>query len=132
MGLSTLTHTPTPMAFLSRVLDRPENERPFVLFPIGWAFVSSLKTRGEIFDLELAWIPKHPTLENYVSILQTPEYIRYFANTLLVTIVASLLTVVLALTAGYDTDLRYRGFSPPSGKNRFLQTGFFFVSHINL
>ena len=36
MGLSTLTHTPTPMAFLSRVLDRPENERPFVLFPIGY------------------------------------------------------------------------------------------------
>jgi iodotyrosine deiodinase len=36
MGLATLTHTPTPMAFLSRVLDRPENERPFVLFPVGY------------------------------------------------------------------------------------------------
>ncbi len=36
MGLATLTHTPSPMAFLTRVLDRPENERPFVLFPIGY------------------------------------------------------------------------------------------------
>lgn len=36
MGLATLTHTPSPMAFLSRVLGRPENERPFVLFPIGY------------------------------------------------------------------------------------------------
>ncbi|MEA2002142.1 MAG: nitroreductase family protein [Actinomycetota bacterium] len=36
MGLATLTHTPSPMAFLARVLDRPENERPFVLFPIGY------------------------------------------------------------------------------------------------
>lgn len=36
MGLATLTHTPSPMNFLSRVLDRPENERPFVLFPIGY------------------------------------------------------------------------------------------------
>ena len=35
-GLVTLTHTPSPMAFLSRVLDRPDNERPFVLFPIGY------------------------------------------------------------------------------------------------
>lgn len=35
MGLVTLTHTPSPMAFLSRVLDRPDNERPFVLFPVG-------------------------------------------------------------------------------------------------
>lgn len=36
MGLATLTHTPSPMAFLSRILERPENERPFVLFPIGY------------------------------------------------------------------------------------------------
>ncbi len=36
MGLATLTHTPSPMAFLSRVLERPENERPFALFPIGY------------------------------------------------------------------------------------------------
>ncbi|MGI9643734.1 MAG: nitroreductase family protein [Ilumatobacteraceae bacterium] len=36
MGLTTLTHTPSPMAFLTKVLGRPENERPFVLFPIGF------------------------------------------------------------------------------------------------
>ncbi|MEK9580885.1 MAG: hypothetical protein VW037_10305, partial [Acidimicrobiaceae bacterium] len=36
MGLATLTHTPSPMAFLTRVLGRPENERPFVMFPIGY------------------------------------------------------------------------------------------------
>ncbi len=36
MGLATLTHTPSPMAFLTGVLDRPENERPFVLFPVGY------------------------------------------------------------------------------------------------
>jgi iodotyrosine deiodinase len=36
MGLATLTHTPSPMGFLSRVLDRPKNERPFVLMPVGY------------------------------------------------------------------------------------------------
>jgi iodotyrosine deiodinase len=36
MGLATLPHTPSPMAFLTRVLDRPENERPFALFPVGY------------------------------------------------------------------------------------------------
>ena len=35
-GLATLTHTPSPMAFLTKVLDRPRNERPFVLFPVGY------------------------------------------------------------------------------------------------
>jgi len=36
MGLATLTHTPSPMKFLSKLLGRPANERPFVLFPIGY------------------------------------------------------------------------------------------------
>ena len=36
MGLALLTHTPSPMAFLTRILRRPENERPFALFPVGY------------------------------------------------------------------------------------------------
>ena len=34
-GLATLTHTPSPMKFLRDLLGRPENERPFVLIPVG-------------------------------------------------------------------------------------------------
>ncbi len=37
MGLCTLTHTPSPMEFLNAILGRPENERPFVLLPVGHA-----------------------------------------------------------------------------------------------
>lgn len=36
MGLATLTHTPSPMGFLRNLLGRPDNERPFVMFPIGF------------------------------------------------------------------------------------------------
>jgi nitroreductase len=35
-GLVTLTHTPSPMAFLGKILGRPENERPYVLVPVGY------------------------------------------------------------------------------------------------
>jgi len=35
MGLATLTHTPSPMAFLTTLLGRPKSERPFCMFPIG-------------------------------------------------------------------------------------------------
>jgi nitroreductase len=35
MGLATLPHTPSPMQFLSRILGRPDHEKPFVLFPVG-------------------------------------------------------------------------------------------------
>jgi iodotyrosine deiodinase len=35
MGLVTLTHTPNPMGFLSELLQRPANERAFLILPIG-------------------------------------------------------------------------------------------------
>lgn len=34
-GLATLTHTPSPMGFLNRLLDRPTNEKPFLLLVVG-------------------------------------------------------------------------------------------------
>lgn len=36
-GLVTLTHTPSPMNFLTKVLNRPINEKPFLLLPVGYA-----------------------------------------------------------------------------------------------
>lgn len=36
-GLVTLTHTPSPMAFLNQVLGRPDHERPFLMLPVGYA-----------------------------------------------------------------------------------------------
>lgn len=35
-GLVTLTHTPSPMNFLTAILERPANERPFLLLPVGY------------------------------------------------------------------------------------------------
>jgi len=49
-GLVTVTHTPSPMNFLSKILDRPENERPFLLLPVGYAekeaYVPKLSRKG--------------------------------------------------------------------------------------
>lgn len=35
-GLVALTHTPSPMNFLSKILNRPENEKPYLLIPVGY------------------------------------------------------------------------------------------------
>jgi iodotyrosine deiodinase len=35
-GLASVTHTPSPMHFLQKLLNRPMNERPFVLIPVGY------------------------------------------------------------------------------------------------
>jgi nitroreductase len=60
MGLGTLTHTPSPMAFLARILGRPEHERPFMLFPIGYpapgATVPDLRRKS--LDEIALWNPR--------------------------------------------------------------------------
>jgi nitroreductase len=49
-GLVALTHTPSPMNFLTKILNRPENERPFLLIPIGYpaaeTFVPKLERKS--------------------------------------------------------------------------------------
>lgn len=55
-GLATLTHTPSPMIFLNGILDRPKNERAFLLLVVGYpkdgATVPTIakKPLGEIAD----------------------------------------------------------------------------------
>lgn len=44
-GLVALTHTPSPMNFLSALLKRPVNEKPFLLIPVGFAHADT-------------WVPK--------------------------------------------------------------------------
>ena len=59
MGLATLTHTPSPMGFLSTILDRPSHEKPYVLFPIGYpaddATVPDLRRKS--LDEVATWNP---------------------------------------------------------------------------
>ena len=56
-GLATLTHTPSPMKFLTEILGRPDYERPYMLIPIGWpasdATVPAVERKGmkDIFVL---------------------------------------------------------------------------------
>lgn len=49
-GLVTLTHTPSPMNFLQKILNRPANERAFLLLPVGYpedpVYVPSLERKG--------------------------------------------------------------------------------------
>ena len=57
-GLATLTHTPSPMGFLAELLERPSNEKPFVLLPVGYPTE----------DCEVPDITKKPLDEIRVSV----------------------------------------------------------------
>lgn len=45
-GLATLTHTPNPMRFLNRILERPRNERPYILLVVGYPAADAMVPRA--------------------------------------------------------------------------------------
>ncbi len=62
MGLATLTHTPSPMGFLSQILGRPENERPYILFPVGYPAADAMvpDLRRKALEEVAVWDPTLP------------------------------------------------------------------------
>jgi iodotyrosine deiodinase len=58
-GLCTLTHTPTPMGFLTKLLGRPRNEKPYLLLPVGYpssqARVPNI-TKKSLNDIAQFWL----------------------------------------------------------------------------
>lgn len=50
-GLVSLTHTPSPMNFISKILERPENEKPYLLIPVGYpkdgALIPDIKRKNK-------------------------------------------------------------------------------------
>ena len=81
-----------------------------VLIPIYWTFITSLKTPQDINTLQIQYIPAHPSLENYLSVLTTTDFLLYLKNSLFVSLVTSLIVLVISVLGGYGlARYRYRG-----------------------
>jgi N-acetylglucosamine transport system permease protein len=80
----------------------------FVIYAVGWIFVSSLSTTKEIFTGNLLDSGFH--LENYVTALTTHRLGLYFLNSLIYVSLAVFLTIVIAAPAAYALSrFRFRG-----------------------
>lgn len=73
----------------------------FAVFPIIWALSTSLKPEGEVLRYPPSFIPDTVTLENYSKVLFQSNYLTYFINTILITLVTMLLAVLISAHAGY-------------------------------
>lgn len=71
------------------------------LFPCLWLIISSFKGRSELFQWPLQIFPQHPTLENYVLAFNKGNFPLFFLNTVFVSLVATTLTLIISLMAGY-------------------------------
>ncbi|MBI3252711.1 MAG: carbohydrate ABC transporter permease [Candidatus Omnitrophica bacterium] len=79
------------------------------IFPLWWAFASSLKTQGSVFK-DLSLFPRDAHWENYVEAWTRADFSRYFLNSLFYTVTVVLGVVFIASMAAYAfSRLRFRG-----------------------
>jgi multiple sugar transport system permease protein len=71
-------------------------------FPILWMLSCSIKSNTEIFSIPPRLFPKTVTLEAYDAIFSSPMKIRFFINSYFVATTVTLLTLLVAILAGYS------------------------------
>lgn len=80
----------------------------FVLIPYGWMVSGSFKTSLELQSadvtrpgLEPAWIPRNPTLDNYINVNANVPMLRYFKNSLIISCGTMVVSTLIALLAAF-------------------------------
>ncbi|KIL39495.1 sugar ABC transporter permease [Gordoniibacillus kamchatkensis] len=73
----------------------------FMVFPLYWMVITSLKPRNEIFALPLQYWPKHISFENYVQIFKISKFQIYLGNSLFISLVAAAIVLVVTILSGY-------------------------------
>jgi ABC-type glycerol-3-phosphate transport system permease component len=82
----------------------------FVLFPFMQMLSTSLKRPDELFTIPPRWIPKHISFENFAQALKYKQFIGYFMNSLIISIITCVLVIVISVLATYAfTRLEFRG-----------------------
>ena len=62
------------------------------LFPIIWVVLSSFKPQSELFQIPMSFFPRTWTLENYSESLGRGDFLLYFRNSLVVSVVSTSIT----------------------------------------
>jgi alpha-1,4-digalacturonate transport system permease protein len=69
--------------------------------PIVWFVLSSFKPAGELFSYPLTIFPEDPTIAGYTAAWTSFDFARYFFNTLVVAVSATILTIATSAMSGY-------------------------------
>lgn len=72
-----------------------------VFFPLAWMATVSVRPNIEVMKMPPDWIPAVFTLEAYAKIFSSPRYLVVFANTMLVSLLVTALSLVLGAMAAY-------------------------------
>ncbi len=82
----------------------------FVFGPVYWVVVTALTPTNEVYHFPPRFWPAHLTVEHFTALVHTPELLHYFVNSLVVSILTAVLTVIVSAYTGYSfAKFRYRG-----------------------
>src|SRR6202048_2268070 len=82
----------------------------FFLMPPVYMLITSLKTSAEISAATNPWWVHHPTLANYIELLTSPQYLTYFRNSAVVSVVVVAVTMLISVPAAFALSrLRFWG-----------------------
>ena len=73
----------------------------FLGFPFLWMFITSFKTPIELLELDQSLVPESFYIQNYIDILEKRGLVRSAANSAIVAVASTILTMVVAIPAGY-------------------------------
>lgn len=80
------------------------------IVPFLWMLITSLKSSGALMAIPIQWIPKHPTIENYVKLLSVSGLSRSILNSVLVTVMAVFIAITTSSMAAFAfSKIRFRG-----------------------
>ncbi|WP_394921148.1 carbohydrate ABC transporter permease [uncultured Robinsoniella sp.] len=71
------------------------------IFPVLWLVLSAFKPGSELFTFPLTFFPKHFTFDNFITAWKKMDFMLYTLNTVFVTIMATVLTLLLSAMCGF-------------------------------
>lgn len=85
----------------------------WTLFPFYWMFITSIKSNADIYNINInPFLTKSFTLEHYKYLLEETHFLTWYKNSIIVTIIATTITIIVSLCAGYSLSrLKFRGAS---------------------
>lgn len=80
------------------------------IYPFAWMISASLKFDTQVFIYPVDWIPDNPQWGNYLKVFEKFNFVSYFKNTVFVSILVTLGTLLTSIMAAYAfAKLRFRG-----------------------
>lgn len=74
----------------------------WAVLPFFWMVSTSFKTTEETYTVPLVWIPRYPTIKNFLYVVKRAPFLTYFRNSVVVAVSTTVIAIILASLAGYS------------------------------